>query len=64
MLTFKTEDGYTFVLLADGSVSDHQDPSQADMSWPSLEEFFKSMADEGMKVRVSGNGFAFNAKPK
>jgi hypothetical protein len=62
-ITFKTADGYTFLLLGNGSVADHADPEQADMSWPSLEDFLRSMAEEGISLRIIGNGFKFSAKP-
>lgn len=35
----RTEDGYTFYVLANGRVVDNLDPDMVDMSWPSMATF-------------------------
>ena len=37
--TYRTEDGYTFYLLSDGTVVDNLEANNVDMSWDSLEKF-------------------------
>jgi hypothetical protein len=60
-IRIRTEDGYTFLILPDGSVSDNADPARADMSWTSLEDFLRTMAEEGISLRILGPGFQFYA---
>ena len=40
---FKTNDGYVFYLLEDGSVVDSLNPDHVDMSWPSIESFIQDL---------------------
>ena len=43
-LKFKTEDGYTYYILATGRVVDSLDPEKEDMSWHDITEFRESQA--------------------
>ena len=38
-MVITTEDGYTFYVLEDGTVSDNLDVDNADMTWSDLQDF-------------------------
>ena len=42
----KTEDGYTFYLLNDGTVVDNLDADNVDMAFDTLEQFTKEMIED------------------
>jgi hypothetical protein len=53
MIKFTTEDGYSFYLHKNGGrVSDSKVDKNADMAWPSLESFLKTMAEDGMGFHI------------
>jgi hypothetical protein len=49
---FKTSDGYTFYLLRDGRVADSKIEGNIDMSWPDLDSFLLSLADDDESVKI------------
>ena len=53
---FHTDDGYVFILKPGGKVED----ADGDMAWPSIESFFKSMAEEGMPFAIIGKSYTLN----
>jgi hypothetical protein len=51
MKKYRTEDGYTFYLLPDGTVADSVDPAEVDMSWDTFADFWEST--EGTAIEVT-----------
>ena len=51
MKIYRTEDGYTFYVLPDGTVADSTDPDEVDLSWDSFEDFWAST--EGTAIEVT-----------
>jgi hypothetical protein len=51
--TLKTEDGYTFHRLDDGSYADNLDKSKIDMSWDSYIDMLETLHAEKISFTVS-----------
>ena len=51
MKKYRTEDGYTFYLLPDGTVADSVDPAEVDLSWDTFADFWEST--EGTAIEVT-----------
>ena len=51
MKKYRTEDGYIFYLLPDGTVANSIDPAEVDLSWDTFAEFLESQ--EGTAIEVT-----------
>ena len=51
MKIYRTEDGYTFYVLPDGTVADNLNPALVDMSWDSFEDFWTSTEGTAIEVK-------------
>lgn len=50
MKKYRTEDGYIFYLLPDGTVADSVNPEEVDLSWDTLEDFLESTEGTAMEI--------------
>ena len=48
---YRTEDGYIFYLLPDGTVADSVEPEEVDLSWDTFADFWESQ--EGTAVEIT-----------
>ena len=48
---YRTEDGYIFYVLPDGTVADNLNPALVDMSWDSFEDFWASTEGTAIEVK-------------
>lgn len=61
LMTIKTEDGYTFHLLPNGTVVDNLDPDGVDMSWPTFDDF---VLNADFTFSIVGPGYSIDCDPE